>query len=227
MDQNQRKMIEDVLLDGLTTSTGALEASSIAHCLWPEDLFWAAQYAQAMEMVGKYAEAEAILKAYYRGTNKTRYRVHITFARLAERQNMSVEAENWFRSAVDLNPDSTAPVVYLAGFLARHARFNESIILIEEALKRNLTGDVEELLLNLAKSKRTVGDLAGARESCLKAIAIDPKYQEAIAFLESIEIAFQIRRDVARLLGEEWKTIEGAKAGRAGETRITGGTPLN
>jgi tetratricopeptide (TPR) repeat protein len=82
-----------------------------------------------------------------------------------------------FERALERNPASTVPYVYLAG---AHARLEEPMKAIE-VLQRGIKaeGDRDEVYLNLGYNYRTLGQYQLAAEAFSNALEVTPDYKEA------------------------------------------------
>jgi tetratricopeptide (TPR) repeat protein len=167
--------------------TEQLVVAEIGFRLLPDDAWWATQYGFALLQVGRATEAEKALRFAHPRRADNRERVEWLLGDACAHQGRFNEAEEWFRLAIKTNPASTAPWVMLGGFLANRERFREACDVLELGLRAE--GDIDEVYLNLGKSRRAMNDLRGARECFLKALAIDHAYEYAKAALADIDAA--------------------------------------
>jgi len=113
----------------------------------------------------------------------------INLGTLSVRKGELAAAGEWFRQAIDCDPNDTDGYVYLGGLLARIGRTAEA-----EAIHRRGTlcthGCVDEAHLNLGLVLRAMERYPEALECFDRALQIDPHYAEAR----------QAHRDVKRAL---------------------------
>ena len=178
-------------LDG-ERPTAALVAIEFLHELRPRNTFYAYVRGKALRVVGRHTEAEQLLlEAHANFMGKDIYCVELALGDVYRDAGRPRQAEEWFRRALASAPDTTAPYVYLAGFLASQERFAEACAVLEGGM--NAKGDPDEVQLNLALNRRALGDLDGARVAALKALQLSPDYEHARKTLTDIESAIGMR----------------------------------
>ncbi|MDD5271830.1 MAG: tetratricopeptide repeat protein [Methylovulum sp.] len=99
------------------------------------------------------------------------------------------EAEQAFKDAGDDDP-STASRVYLATALRAQERFEAAIEVLTNAL--DCEGDRDEVLLNLALNRLSLGQWAAAQNNLEQALAITPDYPSAQTVLEDVRAALAL-----------------------------------
>jgi tetratricopeptide (TPR) repeat protein len=104
------------------------------------------------------------------------------------------KAEEWYRRAVEADPEHTAPRLYLGGVLAAQGRLEEA-----EREHRRATGcdqgDEEEVWVNLGLVLRAQERFDEAVVCLRRALELDATYEAAREALSDVEAAIVLRDD--------------------------------
>jgi tetratricopeptide (TPR) repeat protein len=117
--------------------------------------------------------------------------IYIQIARFHEMRLDYLEAEYWYRKAIEAEPRDAGHRIFLGGMLARLGRLDEA-----EAEHRDATGcidgAVDEAYLNLGLVLRAQERYVEAFDCFRRAIALDPNYKAAKRALKDVKrvIAF-------------------------------------
>ena len=136
--------------------------------------------------LGRISDAEHFLNKIRWNAAPKPYLIESVLGRLRLAQFRVGEAEQHFRNAWKLEPNSTVPAVYLGNCLLKQEKFDEANDILIEAL--NVQDDLDEVYLNLGCIKRATGDYHAARNYFLKALEITPDYPNAIRGLADVEL---------------------------------------
>jgi tetratricopeptide (TPR) repeat protein len=143
--------------------------------------------------IGRVSDAERYLNQIRRNAAPKPWLIEVALGQLCLAQFRPIEAEKHFKNAWKLGRNSTAPAVFLADCLSKQEKFDEANSVLIEALKgQDDSNDLEEVYLNLGLVERAKGDYCSARNYLLKAIDIDPDYQDAKRVLADIELCLSL-----------------------------------
>lgn len=136
--------------------------------------------------IGRISDADRFFDKIKRNAAPKPWLIEVLLGQLRLAQFRPTEAEKHFRNAWKLDPNSTAPAIYLADFLTKLEKFEEANDVLIETLKAQ--GDMDEVYLNLGFIKRATGDYHSARVYLLKALEITPDYPSAKRLLADVEL---------------------------------------
>lgn len=109
---------------------------------------------------------------------------HLNLASAFMETGQWTRAEHAFHQAANLNPRLPFPHAGLGACLARQTRHAEAIESYRTA--QSLGGSNPQTYTQLALSQHALGDTAGARQSLVEALRLDPSYAPAKQALESL-----------------------------------------
>jgi tetratricopeptide (TPR) repeat protein len=170
----------------LTTARELLEVQCRAA---PDAPIWEFLRCDVLRQMGLTREAELGLLAVRPRSGTFVSRVDVSLGKACEDDGRPVEAEAWFRRAVEGDPGSGAPRIQLGGFLARRGRFADAISSYESALGRGNCDD--EALLNIGMCWRALREYGKALSAVTRALAITPDY----------ELAKELHDDIRQAMG--------------------------
>jgi len=145
--------------------------------------------------IGRISDAESYLNKIRRNAAPKPWLIEVALGQLRLAQFKPIEAEKHFKNAWKLGRDSTVPAVFLADCLIKQQKFEEAASVLLAALNAE-ESILEEVYLNLGFIKRAQGDYFSARNFLLKALEIDPDYQDAKRVLADIELCLNLSRQL-------------------------------
>ena len=149
--------------------------------------------AKNLLQIGRISAAAHYLMQINRHAVPKPWLIDIAFGELYLAQFKLAEAEKHFRSAWDIGKVSSVPAVFLADYLIKLERFNEaSSVLLESLLTAQ--DELDEVYFNLAIIRRAESNYPAARDFLLKAIEIDPDYQDAARVLSDVNLCMDTMR---------------------------------
>jgi len=151
-------------------------------------------YADALRLVGRRKEARQVYKLLEEAKIPVdrRWVVPLFHGQTLFDVGLFVDAEQFFRIAAKLNPDTTVPCVYLAAALASQERFEDAVNVLQEAI--HLLGDRDEVLLNLGLNLRALGRLNEAADYLQQSLSLSPQCEEAIEAFDDVKRALECKR---------------------------------
>jgi tetratricopeptide (TPR) repeat protein len=159
----------------------------------PTKVWLLMEYADALRMVGLHKRALEVFEVIANTPMPwdKKYLLPLFRGRTYLEMGRPSEAEADFREAVVLDPDrSTSAWIQVAAAQAHQERFADAIETLRAAT--GLSGDPEEVYLNLGMFLRTLGRLPEAAENLQKALSIDPEYRKAREVLRDVERALLV-----------------------------------
>jgi tetratricopeptide (TPR) repeat protein len=148
--------------------------------------------AKNLIQLGRISDAESYLNQIRRESAPQPWAIDAAFGELRLAQFRLPEAEQHFRKACESGRSSNAPAVFLADFLIRQERLREASDVLLEASLTEKDG-LDEVYLNLGIVRRAQGEYSVAREYLLKAIEIDPDYEDAKRVFADIELCLKLK----------------------------------
>jgi tetratricopeptide (TPR) repeat protein len=129
-----------------------------------------------------------------------RYLIDLSVAQIYDDLGQFQPAEDRYRRAIQLRPDSTVPWIFLAGFLARRGRVKEAADVLRNAVAAS--GDLDEVHENLGNYARALGDYDIAKEHYLKSLDLSPGDPDVTRALDDVVAASEARRWLATHSGQ-------------------------
>jgi tetratricopeptide (TPR) repeat protein len=152
--------------------------------------------ADNLRAVGRIAEARRVMREIKEFPENKAYIVNIQRGKIEEDSGDLPAAIYRYETAVEQNPGSTVPYVYLACAYSAMQQYEKAI----EVLKAGLAaeGDRDEVFLNLGYKYGTIGRYQEAREAFQNALKEFPDYEEAAVALWDINSALEILQEDLR-----------------------------
>jgi|GEM_PF-1789819 len=149
--------------------------------------------ADNLRAVGRIAEARRVMSEIKEFPKNKAYIVNIQRGKIEEDSGDLQAAIYRYETAVEQNPGSTVPYVYLACAYSAMRQYEKAI----EVLKAGLAaeGDRDEVFLNLGYKYGTIGRYQEAQEAFQNALREFPDYEEAAVALRDINSALEILQD--------------------------------
>lgn len=163
--------------------------------------YWRYLLGDTLRVLGRASDAEKILQEIRQVPEvpkQHRYLIELSIGELYRDRGEYERAEQYFRSATQLNPTSTVPWVYLGVCLTRQEKFERAI----EVFERGLTarGDHDEILDNIGRCKLALNDAKGAKDCFEKSLSLEPNSTSLIAFVKDLETLPKVKSEIDRLL---------------------------
>lgn len=153
--------------------------------LWEEVLknndkeFYQFRYADTLRLCGFFSKAEEVLLSIDINNvpieNRGNYFMYL--GQIYKDQGQLDLAKSAFEKAIEFNPNSTIPYVFLNSVLLEDKYIDEAIAILQTALTKD--GDIDEVNYNLARlfiRRGEVNEALSAIDRCLK---LDPHYPNA------------------------------------------------
>lgn len=164
----------------------------------PDDLGVTLDYAEMLYQMTRYHEAIQVYQGAIERFEDARWVLYNRLGSLFRYRGDFQEAEQWFRKAIDEDPNDASSYIFLGAVLARDGKLREA-----ESVHRRATrcseGCLDEAWHNLGLVLRGQGRLSDAAPCFRKAIEIEPEYANAIEALEDVESALALSHTDFRL----------------------------
>ncbi|WP_165071445.1 tetratricopeptide repeat protein [Paludisphaera rhizosphaerae] len=146
----------------------------------------------ALVSLARYEEAEQALAKAIEHWKPEKRRIPIMhMGHLFHEAGDHEQAAEWYRRAIEADPDDAGGYIYLGGMLAKQGRLYDA----EEATRKAVTctrGCIDEAYLNLGQILRARDRLAEAAECFREALRRDPDYREAHRALRDVELCIKL-----------------------------------
>lgn len=140
------------------------------------------RYADNLRLCGFFSKAEKVLQSIdiEEIPKDYKYNYFIYLGDLYKDQGKFYQAQNNYLRAVQLNPNSTIPYVFLSSVLIEDKDLDEAIKYLKIALTKE--GDIDEVNYNLAKRLAIKGEFERALIAITDCLKDDPNYPNAKDF---------------------------------------------
>jgi tetratricopeptide (TPR) repeat protein len=172
----------------------AIEALTAAcKCVGTLPSWYELVLADNLRTIGKIAEARRVLREIKEFPGDKAWLVNLYRGKVEEDSGDLQAAIYRYETAVEQNPNSTVPYVYLALAYSAIQQYEKAI----EVLKGGLAaeGDRDEIYLNLGYQYRATGRYQEAREAFHNALKITSDYKEANVALRNVDSALDVLRE--------------------------------
>jgi tetratricopeptide (TPR) repeat protein len=173
-------------LERLGYAVAALEVIARVLEREPQNAYYRFLRAENLRVIGRNDTVEKeLLELVALVPAERKYLVHLSLGRFHTDHGRLAQAEEQYRRALALNPNTTVTYVFLATVLTRSDRFDEAYDVLTSGL--HAEGDRDEVLLNMGNVKRALGEYDLASSHYQEALRLTPDYpkaQSAIADLK-------------------------------------------
>ena len=160
------------------------------------DVFWVLLGSE-LTSLRRLDEAEKALKRGLALTPTDRRRVaYCELGDFAVAAGDSRGAEEWYKKAIEAEPDNAAGRVYLGGLYADMGRLEDAEKVYRDATKCSV-GWLDSAYHELGLVLRTQGRLDEAKDCFVRALELEPEYDRAREALEDVEKAIAYLADRA------------------------------
>lgn len=146
--------------------------------------------ADNLRVIGRTAEARQLLQKIGDAPNDKAWLINVQRGQLEQDSGNFQAAAYCLETAVEQNPESTIPYIYLASAYSAMEQHDKAIDTLKAALRAE--GDRDEVYLNLGYRLRAVRRYEEAREAFQQALNITPNYADAEEALRDVDSALEI-----------------------------------
>src|ERR1700693_350455 len=148
--------------------------------------------ADNLRAVGRITEARSVMREIREFPEDKAWLVNVQRGKIEHDAGNFQDAAYCLETAVEQNPKSTVPYVYLASAYSAMQQYDKAIGVLKTGLVAE--GDRDEVYLNLGYKYRAIGCYQEAQEAFQNALEITPDYEEAAVALRDVNSALDILR---------------------------------
>jgi len=152
------------------------------------------RFAENLRIIGRLTEAEGVLSSITDISKEKEWLLNIHKGQIYIDRKDFQAAVQCFTQAVEKNPKSTVPFIYLANAYISSQQQGKAVDVLLRGLQAQ--GDLDEVYLNLGYCYRTIGEYLLAKESFLKALEVDGSCQEAVDALSDVNSVVRFFQEI-------------------------------
>jgi tetratricopeptide (TPR) repeat protein len=149
--------------------------------------------ADNLRAVGRIAEAKRVMREIKEFPENKAWLVNVQRGKIEHDAGNFQGAAYCLETAVEQNPNSTVPYVYLASADSAMEQYEKAIEVLMAGLAAE--GDRDEVYLNLGYKYRAIGRYQEAQEALQNALKETPDYEEAAIALRDVISALEILQE--------------------------------
>jgi len=157
--------------------------------LYPKSTYNLYRLSENFRAIGRYSEAARILLKLKDASipKKFAYLVSLNEAMIHQDKGQYAAARKKYKEAILAGSEISVPYVFFASFLLKSGKANVALLVLKEALKRKVSGDIDEIYLNAGHCCRAMNDLDQAKLFYELALKEFPKYTHARVALNDLD----------------------------------------
>jgi tetratricopeptide (TPR) repeat protein len=188
-----RELVEAAFRRNHAATAVALASRWLKH--HPEDIWTLFKYAEFLYSMARYDEATHVYEGALATFPDQRWAIFNQLGRMCDYRGQLSEAEQWFRKAVEIEPDEVCAYIFLGSCQARQGKVKDAEATLRAATTWTGHSLLHEAYHNLGLVLRGQGRLNDAAECFQNAIGARPGCSEAVEALSDVNAAIALSND--------------------------------